>query len=453
MKGFNSTCRGESHIKSNKVCQDSSYCEVSPGLSIALVSDGHGGERYFRSDIGSQLACYVTAKLIREFVNEIPSDLFSGVGFTQFGIMSDISEIRSNRQIVALRRLSEAIITNWREEITKHAKANPATLAEFERVPEQYRDALSDKNKIAKVYGCTLMGYVQTPTYWFAFQIGDGKCFSFHKETGPKQPILWDDACFLNKTTSICDSNAIGEFRFTYQGDGSFPYAVILGSDGLDDSFGEDKNLVNFYIQLLKMAFTEPFDKTKETVDADLPILSKRGSQDDMSISVIWDEKVSDYAVKELTEWQLNTIIGELNQNKARIHKFHKERRLLIDVRKDNPKAAIDYDYAVKEIISAIKVRKKLIERYNVLSKELNSENPKVFVDDIPYEKVIPTTEQIEPKKVNEQETKDIVKAASDSHVSSSSYYQRYRAKAKKGLLGKKKKNLFRKIKKHNKRR
>lgn len=453
MKGFNSTCRGESHIKSNKVCQDSSYCEVSPGLSIALVSDGHGGERYFRSDIGSQLACYVTANLIREFVNEIPSNLFSGVEFTQFGIMSDISEIRSNHQIAALRRLSEAIIANWRTEIINHAKANPATPAELEHVPEQYRDALSDENKIAKVYGCTLMGYVRTPTYWFAFQIGDGKCFSFHKETGPKQPVLWDDACFLNKTTSICDSNAIGEFRFTYQGDGSFPYAVVLGSDGLDDSFGEDKNLVNFYIQLLKMAYTEPFEKTKETVDADLPILSKRGSQDDMSISLVWDETAVDYAVKELTEWQLNTVIGELNQNKARIHKFHKERKSLIDVRKDNPKAAIDYDYAVKEILSAIEVRKKLIERYNTLSKELNSENPKTFTDDIPYDKVIPVPEPIEPEAIIEQETTGDVKPYSEKQVSSTSYHQGYRSKVHKGLLGKKKKNLFRKAKKRNKRR
>ena len=235
--------------------------------------------------------------------------------------------------------------------------------------------------------------------------------------------------------------------------DGSFPYAVVLGSDGLDDSFGEDKNLVNFYIQLLKMAYTETFEKTKETVDADLPILSKRGSQDDMSISLIWDENAVDYAVNELTEWQLNTVIGELNQNKARIHKFHKERKSLIDARKDNPKAAIDYDYAVKEILSAIEVRKKLIERYNALAKELNSENPKTFTDDIPYEKVIPVPDPIDPVATIEQETTEDVKPSSEKQVSSTSYHQRFRSKVHKGLLGKKKKNLYRKAKKRNKRR
>ena len=445
MKGFNSTCKGESHIKSNKVCQDSSYCEVSPELSIALVSDGHGGEHYFRSDIGSKYACEVATSVIKEFVKQVPSDLFEGTGFTQFGIMNDISEIRSNHQIATLRRLSEAIIANWRAKIKEHAANNPALQVELEHVPADFQDALKDENRIAKVYGCTLMGYVQTPNYWFSFQVGDGKCFSFHKETGPKQPILWDDACFLNKTTSLCDSNAIGEFRFTYQGDGHFPYAVLLGSDGLDDSFGEDKNLINFYIQLLKMAFTTGLDKTKETVDADLPILSKRGSQDDMSVSVIWDESAG-YAVHEMTEWQLSITNGELNQNKARIHKFHKERKSLECVKDSNTKALIDYEYAVKEISAAIEIRKKLIDRFNSLAREMDSENPKLFVDDIPYEKVI-VNHTVHDSQVIEagRETSEPEKSKDGQKIEVKPYNKKKSFLSHKRGLALKKKSIYRK--------
>lgn len=389
MIGFNSTCKGASHIKTNKICQDYSYCESTSELSIALVSDGHGGEHYFRSNIGSELVCQVSKELIQQFVANVPDELFAGVKFTQFGVMDDVASTSSNKQINALRRLSAAIISTWRDRIKEHVAQNPATEEELTNVAAEFHNSLSDEERVAKVYGCTLMGYVQTPRYWFAFQIGDGKCFSFHKDTGPIQPILWDDACFLNKTTSICDSNAQAEFRFSYQGDGNFPYAVILGSDGLDDSLGEDKNLINFYIQILKLAHKSNIEDVKKIIDEDLPILSSRGSQDDMSVSVLIDETVLEYAVNELTEWQLNTVIEELNQNKARIHKFHKERKSLEEERYINPKADIDYKYAIKEINTAILFRKKLIARYDSLAKELNEECPCVFNDDIPYEKVV----------------------------------------------------------------
>lgn len=400
MKGFNKTCQGASHIKSNKVCQDYSYSESSPSLSIAIVSDGHGGDRYFRSHIGSELACTVSSELIHDFVKQIPEDFFNGIPLTQYGVNGECCGQPSKRHIEALRQLGKAIIAHWRKRVEKHAEEHPLTSDEFTNVPEEFHKDLTDKERLVKVYGCTLIAYVQTPTYWVGFQIGDGKCFSFHHETGPKEPILWDDACFLNKTTSLCDSYASEKFRYSFQGDGSFPFAVFMGSDGLDDSFGEDKNLINFYIQVLKLAYQSGVKEVETVLESDLPVLSKRGSQDDMSVAVIYDDSSSSTAIKEVIEWQLSTAVGELNQNKARIHKFHKERKSLLDAKDSNPKAAIDYDYAVKEILSAIEVRKKLIARYNALALELDSNNPKSFNDDIPYEKVIPQ----EPVKQDVQE-------------------------------------------------
>lgn len=405
MKGFNKTCQGASHIKSNKVCQDFSYCEVTPELSIILVSDGHGGERYYRSDIGSELACKVSSELIHSFVNQMPSDFFAGIPLTQYGVKGECCGQPSKRHIDALKQLGNSIIATWRARIEKHSEENPISEEEKALIPEEYYGDLTDKERFAKVYGCTLIGYVQTPTYWFGFQIGDGKCFSFHHETGPKEPILWDDSCFLNKTTSLCDSNASDKIRYSFQGDGGFPYAVFMGSDGLDDSFGEDKNLINFYIQVLKLAYKSNPTNVEDVLASDLPVLSKRGSQDDMSIAAVYNELEANSAIKEITEWQLANTLGELNQNKARIHKFHKERKSLVDAKDTNPKAAIDYDYAVKEIKSAVEIRKRLIERYDTLAKELNEDNPKLFLDDIPYEKVIPQPTLSDTSAQKETET------------------------------------------------
>lgn len=424
MKGFNKTCQGASHIKSDKVCQDYSFCESTPELSIALVSDGHGGERYFRSNIGSELACKVSSNLIRTFVSQIPADFFAGVPLTQYGVNGECCGQPSKKHIDALRQLGNSIIAKWRERIENHAKENPISEEELSVLSEEYHKDLTDKNRLAKVYGCTLIGYVQTPSYWFGFQIGDGKCFSFHKETGPKEPILWDDACFLNKTTSLCDSYASEKIRYTFQGDGSFPYAVFLGSDGLDDSFGEDKNLINFYIQVLKLAYKSCPENVEEVLASDLPILSKRGSQDDMSIAAIYNENEASSAFQSITEWQLSTTFGELNQNKARIHKFHKERKSLEDVRTSNTKAAIDYEYAVKEMMAAIENRKRLIQRYNDLARELNSTNPALFNDDIPYEKVIPTSSTT---KAPEKDSNEIMPTEKAKDTSSYNHYGRYR--------------------------
>ena len=440
MKGFNKTCQGASHIKSNKVCQDCSFSESTPELSIALVSDGHGGERYYRSHIGSELACEVSSDLIRIFVRQMPSDFFVGAPLTQYGVNGECCGQPSKKHIDALHQLGNSIIAKWREKIEAHAKENPISAEEMSMVPEEYHRDLTDKNRLAKVYGCTLIGYVQTPSYWFGFQLGDGKCFSFHQETGPKEPILWDDACFLNKTTSLCDSYASEKIRYSFQGDGNFPFAVFLGSDGLDDSFGEDKNLINFYIQVLKLAYKSSPENVEDVLAADLPILSKRGSQDDMSIAAIYDEKAASNAIRNITEWQLSTILGELNQNKARIHKFHKERKSLEDVRSSNTKAAIDYEYAVKEMMTAIENRKLLIQRYNNLAKELDENNPALFNDDIPYEKVIP---QASTTKALEKESNEIkpVETAKDSSIYN--HYGRYRGfRNKRG--NKLKRKLFR---------
>ena len=409
MKGFNKTCQGASHIKSNKVCQDCSFSESTPELSIALVSDGHGGERYYRSHIGSELACEVSSDLIRIFVRQMPSDFFVGAPLTQYGVNGECCGQPSKKHIDALRQLGNSIIAKWREKIEAHAKENPISAEEMSMVPEEYHRDLTDKNRLAKVYGCTLIGYVQTPSYWFGFQIGDGKCFSFHQETGPKELIMWDDACFLNKTTSLCDSYASEKIRYSFQGDGDFPFAVFLGSDGLDDSFGEDKNLVNFYIQVLKLAYKSSPENVEDVLAADLPILSKRGSQDDMSIAAIYDE----------------------------------------DVRSSNAKAAIDYEYAVKEMMAAIENRKLLIQRYNNLAKELDENNPTLFNDDIPYEKVIP---QSSTTKTPEKESNEIKPVETAKDTSSYNHYGRYRGfRDKRG--NKLKRKLFRNKNKRKNRR
>ncbi len=307
MKSIVHFCQGESHKSSDKPCQDYAYAESSPDLSMAIVCDGHGGERYFRSQVGSKVAVEVTQKAIKEFLTQLDNSsyarnkrasLFKGEKFTDFFADSSAPEQADSAEHQALMWLFSSIISEWNKEIALDAANNDLTEWELAHVEQQYIDEFTANRQspdatFEKTYGCTLMAYVQTKDFWFAFHIGDGKFVAFFNNDGSlscTQPIPWDERCFLNKTTSLCDSNAIERFRYCYQGDGQFPIAVFLGSDGLDDSYGDGENLYNFYIEIFKLLIRKGHDKTLKTLVHDLPLISKMGSKDDMSVASIYDD-------------------------------------------------------------------------------------------------------------------------------------------------------------------
>ena len=251
MDSLNFSCQGESHIATGKVCQDYSYSKVyENGNAIAIVCDGHGGKRYFRSDIGAKIAAEVAERKVSAFIEEAGFSLLKDTPFTQ---CVTISEQITNQDFDktsnierAFRQLFGSIIYEWNAIVLEHASETPISETEKEGLEERWIKEFDSKDNLEKVYGCTLLVCAYTPQFWFAFQIGDGKCFACDENGNWSEPIPWDERCFLNKTTSLCDSSAIDEFRYCYDGTGNFPIAVILGSDGIDDSFGAEENQANF---------------------------------------------------------------------------------------------------------------------------------------------------------------------------------------------------------------
>lgn len=289
IKCFNSHCQGESHKTTGKPCQDFSFSIKTEGYTIAIVSDGHGGDRYFRSDVGSKIAVEVAHRCLVKFAEGIPSSLFVELPSTPVGIGDTVHQ--------EIQQLTGAIVVGWRNAVLEHVTANPLTET------EQLIANPKDDHEWEKTYGCTLIATLLTPQFWLAFQIGDGKCVTIDKEGVPYEPIPWDDKCFLNKTTSICDTDAASEFRYCIGGKESFPIAVFMGSDGIDDSFGEEENLYNFYIQLAKGFAKDGYDATVADLTATLPVLSKRGSQDDMSVAGWYNERI-DGMITQFISWQ-----------------------------------------------------------------------------------------------------------------------------------------------------
>lgn len=377
MDSLNFSCRGESHIAAGKVCQDYSYSNVyENGDAMAIVCDGHGGKRYFRSDIGAKIAAEVAENKVRTFIEEAGLSLLKDSPFTRCATISDQitnQDFDKTSNIErAFRQLFGSIIYEWNARVLDHASQNPIAESEKEGLEQRWINDFEEKKSLEKVYGCTLIVYAYTPEFWFAFQIGDGKCFACDENGDWSEPIPWDERCFLNRTTSICDSEAIDEFRYCYDGTGRYPIAMILGSDGIDDSFGAEENQANFYAQILKSTAKSGIEATLTEIETTLPQLSKIGSQDDMSIAMVFDAEEVSTALPKLIEWQISNVKRQIDEESAKIEKANKIQQSLESEETLTKQAMIDLHYANSDEKKAIEARTKLQERLDALQEELS---------------------------------------------------------------------------------
>lgn len=271
-KAFHMSERGESHLHDGRVCQDSSASFSDECGTVAVVSDGHGGCDYVRSQIGSAMACEAAVKNIRRLFENISSEAFLA------------------EPDMMLTQLEAAIINDWNESVRSHYEANPFTEEELDCVSEKAGAAYFSGHRIERAYGATLIAAAVTRDYWFGIQIGDGKCVAFDEAGICTQPIPWDEECFLNKTTSICGSDALRDFRHFYSE--KIPTAVFMGSDGIDDSFKNEEDMYDFYKTILYAFSISDYTQAVDELKAYLPRLSKEGSADDVSIAAWMDMDV-----------------------------------------------------------------------------------------------------------------------------------------------------------------
>lgn len=274
-KSFNISVQGASHIRKNKVCQDASrssgYVAEEQGFYYAVVCDGHGGNDYIRSEIGSNFAAEAAGDRIWTFMGQATAKMMQGDAYRQ------------------LRYLTDSIVHDWRQRVREHVLEFPFTEEELAKVSDKARNRYSDEinERYFPAYGTTLIAVGWTKEYWFGIHIGDGKCVAVDKNGQFSQPIPWDSQCYLNVTTSICDINAVNNFRHFYSTE--LPAAVFVASDGIDDCFTNDEKMYNLYRTMLYSINKNGLDETVAEFKDYLPRMSAQGSGDDMSMAAIVD--------------------------------------------------------------------------------------------------------------------------------------------------------------------
>ena len=270
MKQYQVICqsvRGESHIRRGTPREDAAGVMRLDGRIIGAVSDGHGDPRCMRSQIGSQLAVDIVLELLR--------------GWDPEGACADAEALDAR-----VTALAHEIIDRWNRAVATHFSENPLTEAEL-RDAGNMGPSYAQGRHISHIYGATLIALVCTEDSLFLLQKGDGHAVVIDKNGRvDDQVIPWDDRCYLNVTTSLCDADAPDTFTYRLlRGDEVENIAaVMLGSDGVEDSFA-NSDLMGAYYGLLAVECVENGEAaTEAAMLRDLAEMSKYGSKDDISV-------------------------------------------------------------------------------------------------------------------------------------------------------------------------
>ena len=108
--------RGSSHIRNNKPNQDFlDYCpRADDGYPyIAVLSDGHGSAKSFRSDIGSKSAVTITMNLLKNLISD--------------ELSQNIAEIE--RRVI--NELIPQVVRQWNEDVIQNLNRFPVTQEEL----------------------------------------------------------------------------------------------------------------------------------------------------------------------------------------------------------------------------------------------------------------------------------------------------------------------------------
>ena len=304
---FAHSVQGYNHIKVNTVCQDASGECHFEDVSIIAVADGHGSDNYIRTDRGSKFAVSAALTAIKDFVQEARENHLSAVPDSE----------------TELIQISKNILARWYTQVDNDIACEPFQPEELAKVSEKYKQRYASGQYNAKAYGTTLIAVCMTNEGWFGIHIGDGKCVELLENGTLCEPIPWDEACEQNITTSICDSDAIEEFRYVIQKDS--PAAIFIGSDGIDDSYSSEMELHELYRNIFIVFAEHGAEVGSNEVRDYLPKITRRGSGDDVSIAGVIRTDLSKDAVDKIK------LCGEEIRLKAQLEKAERTHQSAIE--------------------------------------------------------------------------------------------------------------------------
>lgn len=282
---YNCTVIGQRYIEKEKPCEDCSLSYNNEHLHIAVVADGHGDPRCFRSNTGSKLACEIALQEMKRFAIALREENVEERLFTRAGVHQLIDNLFCS------------IVDNWHTQTSEDLAQNPPTNDEYLSAGEECAAIYREGRELAHIYGTTLIAMLLTERFLLVLHQGDGRCVVMHHDGKPDQPVPWDPRCEGRSTSSLCDDDVLSNWRYHLIDLKKDPIVACYAvSDGIEDSF-ETLDELNAYLCLHACDYTEKgSSEYLEDLQEHFSELTKNGSRDDISIGGIIDaDAVSKY--------------------------------------------------------------------------------------------------------------------------------------------------------------
>jgi hypothetical protein len=270
--------RGSAHVRSGLPNQDAVQCIATPGeggrpsIAIAAVSDGHGGARHFRSQIGSTLAVSTAVDVLKSFLSQHAT----GAAADEIGA-DDI------------RQLQRDIVERWLGAVTADLENHPLTAGELEKLQEgdgaEGRTSVETLPTIA--YGATLLVAAATDNLILYLQLGDGEILCVDATGETSRPLPADARLVGNQTTSLCQPDAWREFRAAWFAAPDLPALVLLSTDGYANSFRSDEDFLKIGGDYLELMRDQGIAVLAEELPEILKEATEQGSGDDITLAIL----------------------------------------------------------------------------------------------------------------------------------------------------------------------
>lgn len=247
---------------------------------IAVVCDGHGSGKAFRSHIGAHIATQVAISSTQTFIQQL--------------IDSDCSQ--EDIKIKAQLYLPQQLVSLWQDSIHQHYQQNPLTadeIAHYQRAyAKTYQDSTNQTLEYLYFYGTTLCLALVTTKYILYINIGDADIIEVYEhptETHTKSPF--NNTSLGDDVYSLCLDNAAELFDIYFQPldeeHNLPPSLIMMTTDGYGNSYRNDHDFQQTALDYCSLLTTQGAQAVDAALIGWLEETTQQGSGDDISIILL----------------------------------------------------------------------------------------------------------------------------------------------------------------------